>query len=91
MVRLLEWKPLVMVGLASYSIYVWHGPILELVTREANGPDSFLPLLAVILPLVIAWALLSYRVVEEPALRLRRRWAGAAAPAPPRAGSRARS
>jgi len=90
-VRLLEWRPIVMVGLTSYSIYVWHGPILELVTREANGPDSFLPLLAVILPLVIAWALLSYRVVEEPALRLRRRWAGAAAPSPQRAGSRAGS
>jgi peptidoglycan/LPS O-acetylase OafA/YrhL len=98
--RILEWKPIVILGLASYSIYVWHVPMLEVVTDDGTNAlaDSFLVLLSVAVPLACAVALLSYRVIEAPVLRLRRRWVAAitprpqaAAPAPPRAGSRAGS
>lgn len=76
LVRGLEWKPIAVLGLASYSIYVWHTPILELITDDGQNSlaDSFLVLLAIAVPLVCAFSLLSYKLVEAPALRLRRRW-----------------
>jgi peptidoglycan/LPS O-acetylase OafA/YrhL len=29
LVRALEWRPLALVGVASYSLYLWHVPILD--------------------------------------------------------------
>ena len=64
--RLLSLKPLVGVGLVSYSLYLWHWPLL--VLGRAGGVDEFdapLSSLALFgLSLGIAW--LSYRYVEKP-------------------------
>jgi peptidoglycan/LPS O-acetylase OafA/YrhL len=79
-VRALAWRPLAAVGVVSYSLYLWHLPIVE----------SFEPGRAVLfaVPLALAAAFVSYRVVEEPFLRLRRPWGATAAhheePAPAR-------
>lgn len=84
-VRALEWRWVAVLGLASYSIYVWHVPVLRVITDNGENflAGSFPLLLAVALPLVCAWSLLSYRLVEAPALRLRRTWVGRRrAPAP---------
>lgn len=64
--RLLSLRPLVFVGLISYSLYLWHWPLLVFV-RYRNGmaplePDLSWLLLAVALLLAIA----SYRWVETP-------------------------
>jgi peptidoglycan/LPS O-acetylase OafA/YrhL len=65
-VRALDWRPLALVGVASYSLYLWHMPIVETLGDHA--------LLLLSVPVSLLVALVSYRVVEEPFLRLRRRW-----------------
>lgn len=80
LVRLLDLRWLALLGVASYSLYIWHVPIIEqLYTRPAL--DSFVPLLVVAVPLALLAALVSYVVVERPTLAWRRRWAPAS-PAP---------
>jgi peptidoglycan/LPS O-acetylase OafA/YrhL len=78
-VRVLELKGLAFVGVISYSYYMWHVPILEQLGETSWEPDSFPGLLLLSLPLSLAVAALSYRFIETPFLRLRRRW-GATAP-----------
>lgn len=79
LVRALEWKPLALVGIASYSLYLWHLPILDQLTSPSVLPDADFPTLFLVAgPLCIGWALLSYRFIEAPFLRLRKRWASSA-------------
>jgi peptidoglycan/LPS O-acetylase OafA/YrhL len=75
-VRALEWRPLAVLGTASYSLYLWHLPIVDhLVTHQLAG-DPLVVLVAVIVPLTCVIALVSYRVIEAPWLRIRKRWQG---------------
>jgi peptidoglycan/LPS O-acetylase OafA/YrhL len=67
--RALDWRPLALVGVASYSLYLWHLPIVEALTPGA---------VLVSVPLSLLAALVSYRLVEAPFLRLRRRWSSSA-------------
>ena len=68
----LSWRPLVFVGLISYSLYLWHWPLLVLVRyRHGMAPLSALEgwvLLGVSLLLAVA----SYRFVEQPFRRWRK-------------------
>jgi peptidoglycan/LPS O-acetylase OafA/YrhL len=69
-VRVASRAPLTALGLWSYSIYLWHEPLMmELAARVpgvAPGPTGFLVLVAVLVPasLVVGWA--SYRLIEVP-------------------------
>jgi peptidoglycan/LPS O-acetylase OafA/YrhL len=80
--RLLNARPIVFVGALSYSLYLWQQPFLN---RHA---PLWLTAFPVNLALVAAAALVSYYLIERPALRLRarieapRRKAVAVAPAP---------
>lgn len=74
LLSVLEWKPLAVVGVASYSLYLWHLPLIERVARSHLGHGFALLLATTFIPCVVV-ALVSYRVVEEPFLRLRRSWA----------------
>ncbi len=69
--RALSLKPIVFLGLISYSVYLWHWPILVLFRHYNLGEDASsiqsAALLAVIL--VVSWA--SWRFVEEPVRRSR--------------------
>jgi peptidoglycan/LPS O-acetylase OafA/YrhL len=69
--RALAWPPLAAVGVVSYSLYLWHLPIVE-----SFEPGAWV--LAAV-PLALAPAFVSYRLVEEPFLRLRRAWGATAA------------
>lgn len=60
--RLLAWRPLVGVGVISYSIYLWHYPIVR-VLRDSFDPWAQFWIAA---PLSIAIASLSYLAVERP-------------------------
>lgn len=73
--RVLEWRPLAAVGVASYSLYLWHFPIVDHVGTSSWAPHGYVGLLAVCAPFAVLVALVSYRLVEAPFLRLRRAWA----------------
>ncbi|MBV8687265.1 MAG: acyltransferase [Alphaproteobacteria bacterium] len=68
--RLLESRPAVAVGLASYSLYLWHWPLLALA-RWTFGLDTPLKLSATLAAVAFA-AFLSYRFVERPAAAAQR-------------------
>jgi len=58
-------KPFVFIGLISYSLYLWHWPLIvftKYVTGEELSPTAAVVLAAV--SLLLAW--LSYRFVERP-------------------------
>ncbi len=65
--RLLESRPLVVLGTLSYSIYLWQEPFLN---RFSGSPVALFP---VNLLLTFAAAAASHLLVERPLLRLRRR------------------
>ncbi|MBV9998714.1 MAG: acyltransferase [Verrucomicrobia bacterium] len=68
------------VGLISYSVYLWHEPILihwhAFITQHAIGKltGTSFTLLAVVIPIVFAIivAYLSYRLIERPGIQLGR-------------------
>ncbi len=68
--RLLSWRPLVFVGLISYSLYLWHWPLLAYARYWAVDP---LPWQArgLLMLAALGLAVLSWRYVETP-LRQRR-------------------
>lgn len=69
----LDVVPLKWIGDRSYGIYLWHWPVLVLVSvaSQGVGPESGVPLLAGTLALVLSVvaAALSYRFVEQPVRR----------------------
>ncbi|QKE65455.1 acyltransferase [Aquipseudomonas campi] len=68
MSRLLSLRPLVLVGLISYSLYLWHWPVLAFY-RYVYGIVE--PLAGVLLfGLMLLLSLASYRWVEKPCRRL---------------------
>jgi len=63
--RGLSWRPVVAVGLISYSAYLWHQPILALSLHAAG--DHLAPhLTASLVLLTLGAAYLSWRFVETP-------------------------
>ncbi len=65
----LGWRPFVFVGLVSYSLYLWHYPLLAF-TRIASETDS-LPLLLCVCVVSFLVACLSWRYVERPVREMR--------------------
>ena len=64
-VRLLQSPPLVGLGLVSYSLYLWHWPLLVFARYYSLGePAPVLRLLIVLAALLLAWA--SWAMVERP-------------------------
>jgi peptidoglycan/LPS O-acetylase OafA/YrhL len=66
MAAVLNARPLVLVGLWSYSIYLWQQPILNRTVQ-----DSWLTAFPINILLCLAVASISYYLIEQPALRLR--------------------
>ncbi|WP_146908342.1 acyltransferase family protein [Arenimonas daejeonensis] len=61
----LGWRPMVWVGLISYSLYLWHWPILAFLRYFLGELDLASGSAAVVAMFALAW--LSYRWVEQPA------------------------
>lgn len=72
--RLLGVRPVVFLGLVSYSLYLWHWPIIAF-SRLALGRDFTKPEELCVIVASLAAATLSWRYVEQP---LRRRGTGIA-------------
>ncbi len=63
--RLLSMKPMVFIGLISYSIYIWHQPIFAFAEiRFEEHLNSSIKLLLVLAVLTCAY--LSWRYIEQP-------------------------
>jgi peptidoglycan/LPS O-acetylase OafA/YrhL len=67
--RLLSWAPLQATGALSYSLYLWHWPLLVLAAARWGELSVTAGLLVVGLSAVPAW--LGHRYVEEPVRRSR--------------------
>ena len=61
--RLLSWRKLVFIGLLSYSLYLWHWPVLALSRWTVGIHPETIPF-QLLLVFLLAW--LSYRYVESP-------------------------
>lgn len=59
--RLLAAPVLVRLGLWSYSIYLWHYPVARLFRDNFDGVTAF----AIVLPISIGLAALSYELFER--------------------------
>lgn len=73
--RLLSQKPIIFIGTLSYSIYLWHAPMLGLANRVRFRLDpSFAEIGAQVfyVSASLITALVSYYVVERPFLRLKK-------------------
>lgn len=69
-VRVLELRPVVYVGLISYSLYLWHWPLLA-IDRAIRVGDAPLTVRLALCAAAFALASLSYRYVEMPFRRSR--------------------
>jgi peptidoglycan/LPS O-acetylase OafA/YrhL len=67
--RILSTRPAVWVGDLSYSLYLWHWPLIVFVSLR--WPGTIAPLLVAVASILPAW--LSYRYVETPLRAPRRR------------------
>jgi len=82
LVRALEWGPLALLGVASYSLYIWHDPIVMRLGTLPGISRGYLTQLALAVPASVIVALISYRLIEAPFLRLRRPWSPASTARP---------
>ena len=71
--RVLSWWPLRRTGLISYSLYLWHWPVIVLLSPERTGLDGWV-WTVVVVAVSVGAATLSKYVVEDP-IRFRAGWA----------------
>jgi peptidoglycan/LPS O-acetylase OafA/YrhL len=73
----LEWRPLVWLGGVSYSVYLIHAPLIQLIWQYGLHPlrlgatPTFLALLLVGLPLIVAASWVFWYFCERPFLNKR--------------------
>jgi hypothetical protein len=68
--HILAWRPVVFIGLISYSLYLWHWPVLVFANYWKTEPFS--PMIKTSLCLAsLLLAILSWRFVEKPFRRSR--------------------
>jgi len=80
--RALETRAVVFVGLVSYSVYLWHWPVVLWLRSHgltARGWAGVFVNLALVSAITLALSALTYRLVELPAMRLKARRRGAGA------------
>ncbi|HEY2777658.1 MAG TPA: acyltransferase [Gaiellaceae bacterium] len=71
LVRMLAWPPFVYLGLISYSIFLWHEPVLRFLREQgltAGGTAGFGLDLVTLTAITLVLATLTYVLVERPAL-----------------------
>jgi peptidoglycan/LPS O-acetylase OafA/YrhL len=73
--RVLEWGPIRYVGLISYSVYLWHLPVILFLKEHGvlfkSGNAAFVGNLIIVAAFVLALASITYYLVEKPAMNLR--------------------
>ena len=73
--RVLEWGPIRYVGLISYSVYLWHLPVILFLKEHGvllkSGNAAFVGNLVIVGAVVLVLASITYSLVEKPAMNLR--------------------
>lgn len=74
--KVLRWAPVALIGTVSYSLYMWHEPLMIVLDNRGllPGGGGFLAFawgLGVVLPLAVAVAWVSYQAIERPGMGLR--------------------
>jgi peptidoglycan/LPS O-acetylase OafA/YrhL len=66
--RLLSWRPIVFVGLISYSLYLWHWPLIVFQRTEALLVPGSFPNFSrpVLIAVSVGMAFLSWKFIEMP-------------------------
>jgi peptidoglycan/LPS O-acetylase OafA/YrhL len=80
LVRLLETRWLVGLGIISYSVFLWHDPIIWFLRDHGltfAGRIGLVANVAIVFATTVVLSWLTYRFVEAPALRLKFRDRGA--------------
>jgi peptidoglycan/LPS O-acetylase OafA/YrhL len=80
-IDLLEVKPLRWIGRLSYSLYLWHWPIIWIAQKVTGvNPDIderlSIPVMAVVVVFSFGFAMASYYGVERPLFGLRKKFGG---------------
>src|SRR5262249_32205392 len=72
--RLLSLGPLRFIGIISYSLYVWHIPLMMVLYTDilASSPAAYPRFLLLVVLVLVLWCFASYFLVERPFLRWRR-------------------
>lgn len=74
-IRILSWSPLRWIGRRSYGMYLYHFPVLSLFMHNIELPFPHAVRMGIAILLTLVLTGLSYRFVESPALRLKKRFA----------------
>jgi peptidoglycan/LPS O-acetylase OafA/YrhL len=70
--RMLNWRPVAFIGVLSYSLYLVHDVLLQVVRQVWKLPYASLrAVVALTLSVTVAW--LIFEMIEKPCARLRRR------------------
>lgn len=64
--RFLAMRPLKWIGVRSYGIYLWHFPVIVLLTPKINTGNFSIVRMIFELTLIIVLAALSYHYIEDP-------------------------
>lgn len=76
LVRALQWRPLLLLALLSYSLYLWHEPLMLWMSDlpfwpQTSSPGAIALGVALLLPVGLVVAAVSCFLVEQPAATLR--------------------
>ncbi|GAB3284781.1 acyltransferase family protein [Microbacterium lacusdiani] len=71
--RTLETWPFVQAGLISYSVYLWHMPVIAFLERAGfprqEGLAGWLGMVALVFAITVGLSFATYHLVEKPAMR----------------------
>lgn len=76
LMQIVEFRPLTMLGRISYGFYLWHYPVFRVIVPRHLLPASASSALEIALDCGVSCALAccSFILIEQPFLRLKRRW-----------------
>ena len=70
--RMLSWRPVIYIGLISYSLYLWHWPFIAMYDTYMQGA-AMTPIAALVIAGVsILCAMVSHRFIEKPFRKYRK-------------------